>query len=76
MDTKKKLFKIFGPVILAGILLTLFLVSPFNVRKVNQHTLQVAALSQSKNIFKGNAVKQKAFEENYVPFFGDRKSVV
>ncbi|MEY8661821.1 D-alanyl-lipoteichoic acid biosynthesis protein DltD [Ligilactobacillus faecis] len=70
MDTKKKLFKIFGPVILAGILLTLFLVSPFNVRKVNQHTLQVAALSQSKNIFKGNAVKQKAFEENYVPFFG------
>lgn len=68
MDVKKKLFKIFGPIILAAVLLTLLLVSPFNFRKINDKTVEVAALSQSKNIFKGTVVKQKALEENYVPF--------
>lgn len=70
MNVKKKLFKIFGPVILAVVLLVLVLVSPFNLRKIDQKTTEVAALSQSKNIFKGTVVKQKALEENYVPFFG------
>lgn len=70
MDVKKKLFKIFGPIILAAVLLTLLLISPFNLRKINDKTVEVAALSQSKNIFKGTVVKQKALKENYVPFFG------
>ena len=55
---------------MAAVLLTLLLVSPFNFRKINDKTVEVAALSQSKNIFKGTVVKQKALEENYVPFFG------
>ena len=70
MDVKKKLFKIFGPIILAAVLLTLLLISPFNFSKINDKTVEVAALSQSKNVFKGTVVKQKALEENYVPFFG------
>ncbi len=69
MDVKKKLFKIFGPIILAAVLLTLLLVSPFNFRKINDKTVEVAALSQSKNIFKGTVVKQKALELRSVFWF-------
>ena len=70
MNTRKKLFKIFGPAVLAAVLLVLLLISPFNFRKIDQKTLEIAAVSQSKNIFKGTAVKKQALEENYVAFFG------
>ncbi len=53
MDVKKKLFKIFGPIILAAVLLTLLLVSPFNFRKINDKTVEVAALSSQRIFLKG-----------------------
>lgn len=70
MKLKKELFKIFGPLICAAILLVAVLVSPFNFRSFSSKTIREAALSQSTNIFKGTAVKQKALEEGYVPFMG------
>ncbi len=51
MDVKKKLFKIFGPIILAAVLLTLLLVSPFNFRKINDKTVEVATPCPSQRIF-------------------------
>ncbi|GAJ26001.1 poly(glycerophosphate chain) D-alanine transfer protein DltD [Liquorilactobacillus sucicola DSM 21376 = JCM 15457] len=70
MNVFKKLFQIFGPIALAALILFVFLISPFGVKKISQTTIQKAALSQSPNIFKGSAVKEAAMSQNYVPFFG------
>lgn len=70
MNVFKKLFKIFGPVLIAALLLFIFLISPFGVKNISQTTIQKAALSQSPNVFKGTAVKEAAMSQNYVPFFG------
>ncbi|KRN88564.1 D-alanyl-lipoteichoic acid biosynthesis protein DltD [Ligilactobacillus ceti] len=70
MNVKKALFNIFGPVILAALILITILVMPNSSHKISQKTIYQASLSQSKNIFKGNVVKRAAFEENYVPFLG------
>lgn len=70
MNLKKALFNIFGPVIIAGLVVFAILAMPTSSSHFSQKTLYRASLSQSKNIFKGTIVKQQAFEENYVPFFG------
>lgn len=68
---KKKLWLIFGPALCAGMLLLLFLGSPFLTKiKYSKKTLQQAASSQAANVFKGGALKQQAFSGQYVPFFG------
>jgi len=67
---KKKLFLIFGPLVLAAVLLAVVLVTPFNFTKPDSEEIHEASLSQSNNIFKGTAVKKAAFEQNYVPFMG------
>ncbi|KRL03066.1 D-alanyl-lipoteichoic acid biosynthesis protein DltD [Liquorilactobacillus capillatus] len=70
MSVFKKLFQIFGPIVLAALVLFVFLISPFGVKRISQTTIEKAALSQSPNIFKGSAVKKAALSQNYVPFFG------
>ncbi|MHC3377641.1 D-alanyl-lipoteichoic acid biosynthesis protein DltD [Ligilactobacillus equi] len=67
---KKRLWNIFGPVILAGLILIGLLFIPFNTGQSSQSTLDKAAVSLNKNIFKGESVKQAALAKNYVPFFG------
>ena len=69
MSLKKRLWLILGPAVIAIVALLLFLVTPYKL-KVNQEVLPGAAISQSANIFKGNAIKQAALSENYVAFMG------
>ena len=70
MKLKKELFKIFGPLLLAAVLLGMFFVLPFKFKNISSQTIHRAALSQSTNIFKGTAVKKAALNRNYVAFFG------
>lgn len=68
---RKRLFRIFGPVICAFLLLFIFLGLPlFNQGRVPGKRMREASYSQSTNVFKGRYVKEQAFSENYVPFFG------
>lgn len=68
---KKQLFSIFGPVILAAVLIVVLFFSPV---KINQHDpalLKEAASSMSGNILRGDDVKKQALStDQYVPFFG------
>lgn len=68
---KKQLFSIFGPVILAAVLIVVLFFSPV---KINQHDpalLKEAASSMSGNILRGDDVKKEALStDQYVPFFG------
>ncbi|EKW98694.1 D-alanyl-lipoteichoic acid biosynthesis protein DltD [Ligilactobacillus saerimneri] len=70
MKIRRALFKIFGPVILAALLVVAVLIIPFASSGFNHQTIERAAVSQSKNVFKGVAVKRQALAENYVPFMG------
>lgn len=70
MKIRRALFNIFGPVILAAVLVFVILVIPYGSHGYSSQTVEKAALSQSKNIFKGSAVKEQAMDGNYVPFFG------
>lgn len=69
MSFKKKLWLIFGPVIVAILILLVFLVSPFKLN-VNKKILPGASISQSVDVFKGTAIKKAALEKNYVAFMG------
>ncbi|MBP2058284.1 D-alanyl-lipoteichoic acid biosynthesis protein DltD [Lactobacillus colini] len=69
MSNKRKLWQIFGPVICAFILLFVVFMLPWN-SKVSDNLLFKASVSQSQNVFKGQRIKQAAFEKEYVPFYG------
>lgn len=69
MSNKRKLWQIFGPVICAFILLFVVFMLPWN-GDVSKDTLFKASVSQSQSVFKGQKVKQAAFEKEYVPFYG------
>ncbi|MBD5429421.1 MAG: D-alanyl-lipoteichoic acid biosynthesis protein DltD [Lactobacillus sp.] len=69
MSNKRKLWQIFGPVICAFILLFVVFMVPWN-GKVSDGLLFKASVSQSRNVFKGEKIKQAAFEKDYVPFYG------
>lgn len=70
MKLKKQLFQIFGPLVLAAVILTVLLISPFKFRTFDQKTIREAAVSQSANVFKGTAIKKQALEDGYVAFMG------
>jgi len=72
MSVPKRLFKIFGPIILAAILLLAVLLSPFSfgLNHVSKTTEKKAAVSLSPNVLKGRLVKRQALDDGYVPFFG------
>lgn len=68
---KKKLFAIFGPVVLAIGLLVFLFISPYRVNVNDPKVIHEAASSMSGNLLKGDAIKNEALaEEKYVPFFG------
>lgn len=70
MNLKKKLWNIFGPVLLAGLLvfIAFFVANQFTT--VNKATEKRAAVSLSTNVYKGSTVKSQALQDGYVPFFG------
>lgn len=70
MGLKKKLFMIFGPVLLAIILLAVILLAPFNYNFSSAKIEEEAAVSQSTLILKGAAIRQKALDDGYVAFIG------
>lgn len=68
---KKKLFGIFGPIVLAAVLLLLFFFSPIKINTNNQTLIKEAASSMSGNVLRGNDIKAEAMDTGkYVPFFG------
>lgn len=72
MNVSKRLFKIFGPIIVAAILLLTVLLTPFSfgLNHVSKDTEQKAAVSLSANVLKGRQIKRQALDDGYVPFFG------
>lgn len=69
----KKLFKIFGPIIFALLIIFLLLISPFNygLKKVSNDDQKKAAVSLDHKIIKGKRIKEQALGQNdYVAFFG------
>ncbi|BDR56049.1 D-alanyl-lipoteichoic acid biosynthesis protein DltD [Xylocopilactobacillus apis] len=68
----KKLFKIFGPIICAAILVFLLLISPLNFGfgHINKNVQKDAATSLEAKVVKGKEVKEQALNDNYVAFFG------
>ena len=72
MSVAKRLFKIFGPIILAAALLLAVLLSPFSfgLNHVSKATEKKAAVSLSATVLKGRQVKRAALDDGYVPFFG------
>ncbi|GEP19932.1 D-alanyl-lipoteichoic acid biosynthesis protein DltD [Pediococcus argentinicus] len=68
---KKKLWMIFGPLVVAAIVLLGLLFSPFKINRINKTTERQAATSLSPNVLKGEAIKKAALShKEYVPFFG------
>jgi D-alanine transfer protein len=73
MNKKRGLWWIFGPVILAFVMVTVLLLVPFSLSQISNKDIQEASVSFSKNVFKGETVKMHAFNDpntHYVPFFG------
>ncbi len=69
MKIGKKLWRIFGPLIIAIIAVIAILFAPIKGH-VSKDTLQKAANSLSLNVFKGEMIKEQAMAQNYVPFIG------
>ncbi|MEY8446308.1 D-alanyl-lipoteichoic acid biosynthesis protein DltD [Enterococcus ratti] len=67
---KKKLFAIFGPLLLAFGLIAVFFTF-YHVNFYDPVVIQKASSSMSENVLKGDAIKNKALSDHtYVPFFG------
>lgn len=69
MSNKRRLWQIFGPVICAFILLLVVFLIPWE-RTFSKQTIDEAAASQNTTVFKGSTMKQEAFNDGYVPFYG------
>ncbi|MGX7244932.1 D-alanyl-lipoteichoic acid biosynthesis protein DltD [Enterococcus quebecensis] len=71
MSMKKKVFGIFGPIIISVVLLVVFFFAPFQIDLDSKRVLEDASTSMATNILRGNAIKNKATgSKEYVPFFG------
>lgn len=68
----KRLLRIFGPLILAAILVFAVLAMPVNVgfSHVSATKEKQAAVSLSPNVLRGKHIKEAALKDGYVPFFG------
>ncbi|WP_143463127.1 D-alanyl-lipoteichoic acid biosynthesis protein DltD [Levilactobacillus enshiensis] len=68
----KRLLRIFGPLILAAILVFAVLAMPvkLGLSKVSANRERQAAVSLSPNVMKGKYIKDAALKGKYVPFFG------
>lgn len=72
MTNRKRLWYIFGPVILAFVLLIILFSLPIGGHH-SKRTEQKAAVSLSPVVLKNQSIKQQAFADqqaNYVPYFG------
>ena len=69
MSNKRRLWQIFGPVLCAAILLLVIFLLPWE-RTFSPGAIYQAANSQTNTIFKGSLMKQDAFKDDYVPFYG------
>lgn len=69
MSNKRRLWQIFGPVLCAFILLLVVFLLPWE-RTFSKDAIFQAANSQTDTVFKGVKMKQEAFENGYVPFYG------
>lgn len=67
---KKRLWLIFGPVILACVLVLGVLLVPLPQGHLNQKTLREASVSMAPNILLGQRIKDQALKADYVPFMG------
>ena len=67
---KKKLWMIFGPVIIAGLALLILLFAPIKFKTVTPEKVQQAATSLDVRVLKGESVKNAAEKENYIPIMG------
>ncbi|KRL87612.1 D-alanyl-lipoteichoic acid biosynthesis protein DltD [Lacticaseibacillus pantheris] len=70
MSSRRKLWHILGPVIIAGALLAGGLVIPWHYGPLSQSTVNRAAVSMSPDVFLGERIKRQAVSEGYVPFMG------
>lgn len=72
MKDGRKLWQIFGPLLIAAAALILLLLLPFNFNKASSKTVQKAATSLSANVLKGEQLKNQAMQssDHYVPFIG------
>lgn len=68
----KRLLRIFGPLILAAILVFAVLAMPvtFGFSHVSAARERQAAVSLSPNVLRGKHMKEQALKDGYVPFFG------
>jgi D-alanine transfer protein len=69
MSNKRRLWQIFGPVLCAFILLLVVFLLPWE-RTFSKESLYEAAASQTTTVFKGSKMKQEAYDDGYVPFYG------
>ncbi|AKP67160.1 D-alanyl-lipoteichoic acid biosynthesis protein DltD [Companilactobacillus ginsenosidimutans] len=67
---KKKLWMIFGPVIVAIAALLILLWAPINFKTVTPEKVNQAATSLDARVLKGENIKNNAEEENYIPIIG------
>lgn len=68
---KKKLFGIFGPILLAAVLLVLLFFSPFKINSNDPKLIKAASSSMAGNVLRGNSITKEALStDHYVPFFG------
>ncbi|ALS03312.1 D-alanyl-lipoteichoic acid biosynthesis protein DltD [Enterococcus silesiacus] len=68
---KKKLFGIFGPILISAVLLVAFFFAPFKIDVDSKRVLSDASTSMATNVLRGNAIKNKAIgSKEYIPFFG------
>ncbi|MDA9472165.1 D-alanyl-lipoteichoic acid biosynthesis protein DltD [Enterococcus sp. 5H] len=71
MSIKKKLFGIFGPILISAVLLIGLFFAPFKVDLDSKKVLDDASTSMATNVLRGNAIKNKAIgSKEYIPFFG------
>ncbi|MGX7151260.1 D-alanyl-lipoteichoic acid biosynthesis protein DltD [Enterococcus ureasiticus] len=71
MSMKKKIFGIFGPILISAVLLVAFFFAPFKIDLDSKRVLAEASTSMATNVLRGNAIKNKAIgSKEYIPFFG------
>lgn len=67
---KKKLWMIFGPVIIAVAALLILLWTPITIKNVTPEEVNQAATSLDARVLKGEDVKNTAETQNYIPIIG------
>lgn len=67
---KGRLFRLFGPPLLACALVLGLLLAPLPRPELSHHALDEAAVSMSDNVLLGTAIKRQALASGFVPFIG------